>query len=87
MTALRTKERESRHLVCIARDSSDTFNSEVEQFCREPSLVEERHYEATETTIDVEANVVLLGNGSESNNVVHSTIWEVDGGTDDLEQV
>ena len=82
-----TKEREARHLVCIARDRGYTFNPEVEQFCREPSLLEERHYEATETTIDVEANVVVLGNRSESNNIVHSTIWEVDGGTNDLGRV
>jgi len=75
------------HLVCIARDCCYTFNSEVEQFCWEPSLLEERYDEATETAIDMETNVVFLGNRSESNDVVHCTIWEVDSGSNNLGRV
>lgn len=78
---------ESTHLVCIARDRSYTFNSEVEQFCREPCLLEEWYDEATEATINMEANVVFLGNRPKSNDVVHRTIWEVDSGSNDLGRV
>lgn len=83
-----TKERrEPTHLMCIARDRSYTFNSEVEQLCRESSLLEERYDEATEAAIDMEANVVLVGNRPESSDVVHGTVWEVDGGSNDLGRV
>lgn len=78
---------ESTHLVCITRDRSYTFNSEVKQFCREPCLLEEWYDETTEAAINMEANVVLLGNRSESNDVVHRTIWEVDSGSNDLGRV
>lgn len=82
--ASRRKGRESTHLVCIARYRGYTFNSEVEQPCREPCLLEERYDEATEAAIDMEANILLLGNRSESNDVVHGTVWEVNGGSNDL---
>lgn len=73
--------------MCIARDRSHTLNSEVEQFCRESSLLEERYNKATEAAVDMEANVVLLGNHSKSSDVVHGAIWEVDGGSNDLGRV
>ena len=73
--------------MCIARDRSYTFHSEVEQFCWEPRLLEERYDEAAEATVDMEANVVVLSNCPESNDVVHSTIGEIDGGSNDLESV
>lgn len=70
--------------MCVARDRSYAFNSEVEQFCREPRLLEERYDEATEAAVDMEANIVALGNCSESNDVVHNPIGEIDGGSNDL---
>jgi hypothetical protein len=73
--------------VCVARDRSYAFNSEVEQPCREPRLLEERYDEAAEATVDMEANVVVLSNFSESNDVIHSTIGEIDGGSNDLESM
>lgn len=52
----------------------------------ETSLFEERDDEGTETTVDVETNVVFRGECTERNDIVLITIREVDRGAYDLKE-
>ena len=69
----------------IATDCCDAFHSKIERLRRETSLLQERHNEAPETAIHMEADVVSLGKLSKADNIILTAVWEVDGGARDLE--
>ena len=69
----------------ITTDCRDTFHSKIERLRRETSLLQERHNEAPETAIHMEADVVFLGEPSKANDIVLTAVWEVDGRARDLE--
>lgn len=70
--------------MCVAADRSNAVNSEVEGRCRVTCLLKERHDETSETAVNMETNIVLLSQATKSRNIVLISIWEVDSGTDDL---
>ena len=72
------------YLVSIATDTCDTLDGKVEGLNREASLLNERHDEATQATIDVQADLVLVREFAECNDVVLAAIGEVDGGANEL---
>ena len=71
----------------VAADSGDTLYPEVKRFNRESGLFEEGHDEAAETAIDVQTDVVLLSQLSESDDVVLVAVWEVDTRTSQLRTI
>jgi len=73
--------------VGIATDCRNAFHSKIEWLRRKPGLLQERHNEASETAVHMEANVVSLGKPSKTGDIVLTAIWEVDSGAHDLEML
>ena len=67
------------YLVRVAADRGDALNPEVEKRGREAGGLEERHDEAAQAAVDVQANVVLRRELPEGDDVVLAAIWEVHG--------
>jgi hypothetical protein len=72
------------YFVRIARYTGDTRNSEIETLDGEPGFLEEGNYEASQTAVDVQADLVLFGELAEGDDIVHAAIWEVDRRTYEL---
>lgn len=66
------------HLVSVATNAGHTLDPEVERLDREASLFQERHDEAAEAAIHMQAYFVLGGKFSEGDNVVLVPVREVD---------
>jgi hypothetical protein len=73
--------------VGIATDCCDAFHSKIEWLRREAGLLQERHKEAPETAVHMEANVVCLGELSKSDDIILTAVWEVDSGAHNLEYI
>ena len=73
--------------MCIAADTGDTLDSEVERPYGEPGLLQERHDEAAQAAVDVQADVVLGSKLAERDNIVLAPIGEVDGGANELQKL
>lgn len=71
--------------MSITRNRSYTIHTEVKICRREASLLQEGHDETTETAIDVQANLVLLGQFTQGSDIISDTVREVDGGTSNLD--
>ena len=70
--------------MCVTADRSNAVNPEVEGSCWVACFLKERHDEASETAVNMQANIVLLGQAAKSSDIVLISVWEVDSRTDDL---
>ena len=75
------------YLVCVAADSGYTLYPKIERVNREACLLDKWHDEASQTAVDVETELVLLGQGRQSYDIVLIAIWEVDAGSYELYEV
>jgi hypothetical protein len=73
--------------VSIATDCRDAFHSKIEWLRRKAGLLQERHKEAPETAVHMEANVVYLGEPSKLDDIILTAVWEIDSGAHDLEYI
>ena len=70
--------------MSIAADASDALDPEVKRLNGEAGLLKERHDEATQATVDVQADVVLGRKLPQSHNVILTAVREVHGGSHEL---
>ena len=70
--------------MSIAAYAGHALHPEIEGLDGEPSLLKEWHDEASETTIDVQADLVLGSELSKCDDVVLVAIREVDRGANEL---
>ena len=70
--------------MCIAADTGDTLDSEVERPHGEPGLLQERHDEAAQAAVDVQADLVLGRELGEPDDIVLAPIREVHRGANEL---
>ena len=73
----RRYESRNTYLVRVATDRRHALYPEIESLDREAGGVEEGHDEAAQTAVDVQADLVLLGQLSESDDIVLTAIWEI----------
>ena len=64
--------------MCIAADTGDTLDSEVERPYGEPGLLQERHDEAAQAAVDMQTDLVLVRELAKGNDIVLAAIREVD---------
>lgn len=68
-------------LVGVARDGGDSWNTEIESRELVAGLLGKGNHETSQAAVDVETNVVLLGELAHSDNIIHDTVGVVDGGS------
>ena len=68
----------------IAADTGDTLDSEVERPHGEPGLLQERHDEAAQAAVDVQADAVPRRELAQRDDVVLAAVREVNCGAYDL---
>lgn len=69
----------------VTTDSCYSRQTKVEQiWSRVPSLLEERHNEASKTAIYVQTNLVFLRQFGKTWDIIHAPVWEVDSGAHNL---
>jgi hypothetical protein len=61
----------------VAADRRDPLYPEVKLLNREPSRLKEGHNEATQATVNVQPDVVLLGKFSELYDIILASIWKI----------
>lgn len=61
----------------IARNTGNTFESEIEKFRLEAGFVEERNKERTKTAVHVEERLSLDSKAGECRDIVNDAVWEV----------
>ena len=76
------------YLVCIATDTSDSTDSEVEwgEFIPDTSIfairktcfLKERHNEGSKATVNMQTNVIFCSQYAQSNYIILISIWEID---------
>lgn len=71
----------------VTTDRSDTVNGEIKVWQTSILLLQERHQEASETAIDVEPDLVLLGQLTEVKDRVDRSVREVGSGTDEHDRI
>lgn len=64
--------------MSVATNAGNTPDSEVKGFHRETGFPKEGHYEAAQTAVDMQADLVLVCKLAESYNVILAPIGEVD---------
>lgn len=73
--------------VDVTANRSDTVNGEIKVGQISILPLQERHQEASETTIDVESDLVLLGQLTEVEDRVDRSVGEVGSGTDEHDSI
>lgn len=61
----------------IGRNTGHTFHGKVERTQRESSISHENHHKSTQTSIDVNRNIVLESQLGDCLDVVDGSVWEV----------
>ena len=72
------------YLVSIATNAGDPLDPEVEWLYGESGFLKEWHYEAAQTAVDMQAELVLGRKLAKRDNVILAPVWEVYSGTNEL---
>ena len=70
--------------MCVTADRSHALNSEIEWFYLEARLLEERHDEAAQTAINMQAYLVPLCEFAKCYNIILASIRKIDCGPNKL---